>query len=389
MGLSTEPGATSGEVGGADGAGGGDGGGGDEAVRFERLGGWPGVLGRLMGGDSLSADECELALSRVLAGDAGEVRVAAFLVALRAKGESVEEITGLVRALLARAEPITLPTPVADAIDLVGTGGDRLRSINVTTLAAFITAGAGVPVCKHGNRAASSSVGTADVLEALGVAVELDGPGVARCVAETGMGFCFAQRFHPAMRFVGPVRAALGVPTVFNFLGPLANPARVPRRLVGVSDPRMAAKMAGVLGANGSRRAMVVHADDGLDELSVTSPSTILDLDDDGAGGFTVRTTRVDPADLGLAPATMDDLRGGDAAFNADVIRRVLDGETGPRRDIGILNAAAALVIAGRADDLEGGLGLARRSIDEGRAAAVLEALCRVSTEARASQPGA
>ena len=195
---------------------------------------------------------------------------------MHAKGETAEEVTGLARAMVDAAVPCPLGatrTP-RTAVDLVGTGGDRLASINVTTLAAFITAGCGVPVCKHGNRAASSSVGTADVLEALGVAIELGPEGVARCVAEAGMGFCFAQRFHPAMRFVGPVRKELGVPTVFNFLGPLINPARTRRQLVGVSDPAMAPIMAGVFGATGSRRTLIVHADDGLDELSVTSPST-------------------------------------------------------------------------------------------------------------------
>jgi len=346
---------------------------------FAELGGWAGVLGRLLAGESLSADEAETVLGQVLDGDAAPAQVAALLVALRAKGESVAEMTGLSRSMLAHAEPLTID---GDLVDLVGTGGDRLRSINVTTIAAFVTAGAGVRVCKHGNRAASSSVGTADVLEALGVVVELGGAGVARCVAEVGMGFCFAQRFHPAMRFVGPVRKELGIPTVFNFLGPLTNPARARFQLVGVSDPPMAAKMAGVLGANGSRRSMVVYADDGLDELSVTSGSTILELSGDGAGDYDVRTWRLDPTELGFPPATMRDLHGGDAAFNAEVIRRVLGGEKGPRRDIGVLNAAAALVIAGRAADLHEGVALANASIDEGRAAAVLDGLVRVSTAA-------
>ena len=252
-------------------------------------------------------------------------------------------------------------------VDLVGTGGDRLASINVTTLASFITAGAGVAVCKHGNRAASSSVGTADVLEALGVVLEVGPEGVARCVAEAGMGFCFAQAFHPAMRFVGPVRAEIGVPTVFNFLGPLTNPSRTRYQLVGVSDPAMAPIMADVFGATGSRRTFIVRADDGLDELSVTSPSTVLEVRGDGTGAYELSEWRVDPAALGLATATLDDLRGGDAAFNASVIRSVLEGEQGARRDIGLLNAAAALMVAGRADDLESRAGAGRR-IDRQRA---------------------
>ena len=351
-------------------------------MTFEDLGAWPGVLGRLIAGQSLTADEAECVLGEVFEGRATPAQTAGFLVALRAKGESVEEMSGMARSMLAHAEPVVVE---GEPVDVVGTGGDRLRSINVSTIAACITAGAGAPVCKHGNRAASSSVGTADVLEALGVAVDLGPVGVARCVAEVGMGFCFAPRFHPAMRFAGPVRGELGVPTVFNFLGPLANPARVRRQLVGVSDPAMAPKMAGVLGANGSRRSMVVFADDGLDELSVNSTSTILDLDGDGQGDYEVRTWRLDPAALGFAPATMDDLRGGDAAFNAEVIRRVLGGERSPRRDIGVLNAAAALVVAGRAADLAEGVAQASEAVDSGRAAEVLEGLARVSTEAAAA----
>ena len=237
-------------------------------------------------------------------------------------------------------------------------------------------------MCKHGNRAASSSVGTADVLEALGVAIEIGPEGVARCVTEAGMGFCFAQRFHPAMRFVGPVRKELGVPTVFNYLGPLTNPARTRYQLVGVSDATMAPIMAGVLGATGSRRAMIVHADDGLDELSVTSPSSVLEVRGDGAGEFEVHDWRIDPAALGFAPATMADLRGGDAAFNARIIRTVLEGEQGARRDIGLLNAAAALVVAGRVEELESGVELAAESIDSGRAVGVLDALVTTSQEA-------
>jgi anthranilate phosphoribosyltransferase len=356
-----------------------------DLVTFEEMGRWPGVLGRLVAGASLSSDEAACVLGQVLEGEATPAQTAGLLVALRAKGESVEEMTGLVRAMLAHAEPLDLAGPL---VDVVGTGGDRLSSINVSTIAAFIVAGAGVPVCKHGNRAASSSVGTADVLEALGVVVELGPAGVARCVTEVGMGFCFAPRFHPAMRFVGPVRRELGVPTVFNFLGPLANPARAQYQLVGVSDPAMAPKMAEVLGANGSRRSMVVYADDGLDELSVTSSSTVLDLTGDGQGGYEVRTWRLDPAELGFAPATMEDLRGGDAELNAEVIRRVLDGERSPRRDIGVLNAAAALVVAGRAVDLAEGVAQGSVAIDSGRAAEVLEGLARVSTEVAAEAEG-
>ena len=350
---------------------------------FDELGAWPGVLSRLLVGEDLSTDEARTVMDQVFSGAATPVQIAGFMTALRAKGETVEEITGLVRAMLAHAEPVVIE---GDVLDMVGTGGDRLRSFNVTTLAALVTAGAGVPVCKHGNRAASSSVGTADVLEALGVVIDLGPTGVARCVTEAGMGFCFAQRFYPAMRFAAPVRRELGVPTVFNFLGPLANPARARLQVLGVNDPAMALKMAGVLGANGSRRAMVVYADDGLDELSVTSPSTIVELVGDGQGTYELATRRLDPTDLGLTLGVMDDLRGGDAAFNAEVIRRILAGEQGPRRDIGILNAAAGLVVAGRADDLASGIVLAARSIDEGWAARALADLVTVSQAARADE---
>jgi anthranilate phosphoribosyltransferase len=346
---------------------------------------WPDILARLSRREPLSAEEAEGALDIVLAGDATPAQVGAFLALLHAKGETADEVTGLTRAMVAAAVPCPLDGDGV-VVDLVGTGGDRLASINVTTLAAFITAGSGVSVCKHGNRAASSSVGTADVLEALGVAIEVGPEGVARCVSEAGMGFCFAQRFHPAMRFVGPVRKELGVPTVFNFLGPLINPARTRHQLVGISDPSMGPIMAGVFGATGSLHSLIVHADDGLDELSVTSPSSVLEVRGDGSGEFELTEWRVDPAALGLAPATMADLRGGDAAFNAGAIRTVLEGERGARRDIGVLNAAAALVVAGRVDDLERGLGLAVESLDSGRAVGVLDALVATSQEERRRQ---
>ncbi|HLX89883.1 MAG TPA: anthranilate phosphoribosyltransferase, partial [Acidimicrobiales bacterium] len=253
------------------------------------------------------------------------------------------------------------------------------------TIAALVVAGAGARVCKHGGRAASSAAGSADVLEALGVVIDLGPAGVARCIEEVGIGFCFAPRFHPAMRFAIPVRRELGVATVFNFLGPLANPARAGLQVVGVSDPAMAEKMLGVLMANGATRAMVVHGYDGLDELSTTGPSAVLEAAAPGPGAvLDVRRTVVDPAELGLAPAALDDLRGGDAAANAEVVRQVLRGEQGPHRDIAVLNAAAALVVCGRATDLADGMGQAAAVLDDGRAEAALEALVRVSRAATA-----
>ena len=342
------------------------------------LGGWPAVLSRLMAGQDLSGDEAAAALSDVLEGAATSAQIAAFAVALRVKGETVEEMTGLVRAMLERAEPVAL-SGVEHVVDTCGTGGDRSRSINVSTIAAFVVAGAGIPVCKHGNRAASSSAGSADVLEALGVAIDLDAAGVVRCVGEAGMGFCFAPRFHPDLRHAGPTRRELGVATVFNFLGPLANPARPRRQVVGVSDPAMAENMLGVLAANGAVHAMVVYGHDGLDELTITTTSSMLELSD-GA----VRHVVVDPAELGLPAAGLGNLVGGDPATNAQLARRVLDGEPGPHRDIVVLNAAAAIVAAGRAGGLAEGLDLARRSLDEGAAARVLERLVEVSHAAAA-----
>ncbi|HWE65165.1 MAG TPA: anthranilate phosphoribosyltransferase [Acidimicrobiales bacterium] len=342
---------------------------------------WPDVLRRLSAGESLTENEAEATLGSVLAGEATPAQIGAFLALLHAKGETVGEVTGLARAMVEAAVPVTL-SGTGMVVDLVGTGGDHLSSINVTTLAALIVAGCGVAVCKHGGRSASSSVGSADVLEALGVAIEIGPVGVARCVAEAGMGFCFAQRFHPAMRYVAPIRRELGVPTVFNVLGPLTNPSRTRHQLVGVNDPAMASTMAAVLGATGSRRAMIIYGDDGLDELSVTAPSTVLELNGDGAGSYELIEWRVDPAALGFAPATMADLRGGDAAFNARAIRSVLAGVSGANRDIGLLNAAAALMVAGRAHDLAGGVALATEAVEGGRAEAVLDALVATSQAA-------
>jgi anthranilate phosphoribosyltransferase len=345
---------------------------------------WPDVLTRLTRRESLTEAEAHASLESVLAGEVTPAQIGAFLTLLHAKGESIEEVTGLARAMVEAAVPLPLPPSPDVVVDLVGTGGDRLSSINVTTLASLIVAGCGVRVCKHGGRSASSSVGSADVLEALGVAIEVGPAGVARCVSEVGIGFCFAQRFHPAMRYVAPVRRELGVPTIFNFLGPLTNPSRTRFQLVGVNDPAMARTMATVLGATGSRRSMIIYADDGLDELSVTSPSTVLELNGDGDGAFELTEWRVDPAELGLAPATLDDLRGGDAAFNAQAIRAVLGGARGANRDIGLLNAAAGLLVAGRVADLAGGVELATESIDSGRADAALSGLVATSQAALA-----
>jgi anthranilate phosphoribosyltransferase len=355
-----------------------------EAV-FESAGGWPGVLTDLLSGISLTDELAEATMGVVLSGRATPAQIAGLATALRAKGESVGEMTAFVRAMVAHAVPLDLPAGI-DLIDTCGTGGDRLRSINVSTIAALVVAATGAKVCKHGGRASSSAVGAADVLEALGVVADLGPRGVARCIEEVGMGFCFAPRFHPAMRHAGPVRRELGIPTVFNFLGPLANPGRASYQVIGVSDPAMADKMLGVLAANGTRRAMVVYGDDGLDELSTTGPSTVHELIASAEGRYEITKYRIDPSDLGLAPASLEDLRGGDAAFNAEAIRQVIGGEPSPHRDIAVLNAAASLVVIGRASDLRAGVSLAGEVIDDGRADAVLDALIRVSRLASAEE---
>ena len=335
--------------------------------------GWPTMLRRLLDGADLSSDEASAAVTTILAGAATSAQIAGFLVALRAKGPTVTEFAGMLGAMLAAATPLPL-APDLVAVDTCGTGGDGLHTINVSTIAALVVAGAGGRVCKHGNRAASSACGSADVLEALGVRIDAPPAVVARCVTEAGIWFCFAPTFHPAMRHVGPTRRELGIPTVFNLLGPCANPARVRRQVVGVSDPAHAELIARALAAAGSEHVLVVHGHDGIDELSTVGPSTVVAWRD---GALT--RTEVDPADLGLARATHDDLRGGDAATNAAIARSVLAGAAGPHRDVVLLNAAAALVVAGLADDLATGLALGAAAIDDGRAARALERLVAVS----------
>ena len=338
--------------------------------------GWPAVLGTLSGRDDLSPDRARAAMSEVLEGAATPAQIAGFIVALRLKGETVDELTGLLQAMLDAAEHVHLPEG-APVVDVVGTGGDRAHTINVSTLAALVVAGAGGRVCKHGNRAASSAAGSADVLEALGVRIDCGPDEVARCVAEAGIGFCFAPRYHPAMRHAGPTRRELGIPPVFNILGPLANPAGARRLMIGVADATMADRMAGVLAARGAERALIVHGDDGLDELTISTTAQVVELRDGE-----LRSYAVDPLSLGIERAPGESLVGGDPATNAALARRVLDGEQGPHRDIVTLNAAAGLVAAGLADDLAGAVEAARASLDEGRAAAALARLVAASNAA-------
>lgn len=335
---------------------------------LERHGGWPALLTRLLDRNDLDANEARDAMTTILAGEATAAQLIGFVVALRAKGETPEELSGLLDAVLEAATLVPLSDALRDtAVDIVGTGGDRSHSINVSTMSAIVTAGAGVPVCKHGARAASSKCGTADVLEALGVAVDLPPAGVLRCIERAGIGFCLAPSYHPAFRFAAPSRREIGIPTVFNLLGPMANPGRVRRQLIGVANPSAAERMLASLRIHGSIKAWVVHGS-GLDELTTTGTSTVLALEDEQVRSFTV-----DPVALGLAPAIMDELVGGEPAENADAVRRVMAGKHGPHRNIVVLNAGAALVVAGRAESLEEGLALAAQSIDSGAAAATLQ----------------
>lgn len=343
------------------------------ALTLAEHGGWPAILGRLTGGQSLSREEARAAMAEILDGAASPAQIAAFVVALRMKGEAVDELVGMVDAMLEASTRVEVDVD-GPLVDIVGTGGDRAHTINVSTIASLVVAGAGGRVCKHGNRAASSSCGSADLLEALGVAIELGPEGVTACVEEAGIGFCFAPRFHPAMRHAGPPRRDLGIPTAFNILGPMSNPGRVRRYVIGVADEAVAERMASVLQANGATRALVVHGGDGLDELTTTGPSRIVELRDGE-----VTRWELDPADLGLARVDRSALVGGEPNVNADLARRVLAGETGPHRDIVCLNAAAGLVAAGVVDDLVAGLEQARAAIDDGRASGALEALVTVS----------
>jgi anthranilate phosphoribosyltransferase len=346
-------------------------------VGFDELGGWPIVLGALMRGEDLSSDLAAAALREILDGNASSAQIAAFATLLHAKGETIEELSSLVRTLLEFAEPV--PTD-ADVVDTCGSGGSaqrRIAAFNVSTISALVLAGAGAKVAKHGGRAASATSSSADLLTALGVNVELGPEGVARCIEEAGMGFCFAPTFHPAMRHAAPTRRELGVPTIFNFIAPLSNPARPRRQLLGVSDPSIAEKMLRVLHANGATRAMVVHGHDGLDELTTTTTSSVFSLENGE-----VRHFDVDPSAFGVPVVAPGQVRGGDAATNADLTRRVLAGDVGAHRDIVLLNASAAIVVAGLASSLEDGLVAAADSIDSGRAAAALDTLIATSQDA-------
>lgn len=347
---------------------------------IEEHGGWPALLTHLLDRNHLTTEQAHDVMATILSGDATPAQLIAFVIALRAKGESAEELAGLLSAVLEHAALVPLTDAQREAtLDIVGTGGDRSHSVNVSTMAALVCAGAGAPVLKHGARGASSKCGTADVLEALGVVLELSPEGVRHCLDTAGMGFCFAPVFHPAFRYAGPSRKEIGIPTVFNLLGPMANPGRVRRQVIGVADAAFAERMIDTLRTHGSVHAWVVHGN-GLDELSTTGSSHVVELRD----GVVTRHD-VDPADYGLPPASLADLSGGDPAANAAVVRDVLAGKPGPHRDIVVLNAGAGLVVAGLASDLAEGIAKASESIDSGAAATVLDRLVAASREASAA----
>jgi anthranilate phosphoribosyltransferase len=326
------------------------------------------ALAKLVAHHDLTAAEAEAALHEIMSGAAGEALIGGFLVALRLKGETADEIAGFARAMRAHCVPVT-PT-VADLVDTCGTGGDVCDTFNISTAAAFVAAGAGVPIAKHGNRAVSSQCGSADVLRELGVNIELSPEAVARCVDEVGIGFLFAPGLHPAMKHaIGP-RRQLGLRTVFNLLGPLTNPAGAKRQVIGVFDPAFAPLMAEALRANGSAHVLIVHGEPGLDEISLGGKTQITELRDGE-----IRQYEIAPDDLGLPACSPDDLVGGDAATSAQILREVLAGSAGPRLDIVLANAAAAIVVGGKCGELTEGIVLARESIALGRAAAKLEAL--------------
>ena len=342
---------------------------------IDRIGGWSQLLSTLLRGEDLPANDAQVAMNAVLLGEASSAQIAAFVMALRSKGETADELQGMLAAVLDASESVPLDAKFsAHSIDIVGTGGDKSHSVNISTMAAFVVAGAGVPVCKHGNRAASSQCGTADVLEALGVKIDLDGAGVARCVEQAGMGFCFAPKFHPAFRHAGPTRKELGVPTAFNLLGPMANPAQVSYMVVGVGDPGMAHKMAHAISGRGVQRAWVVHGHGGLDELSLSGDCTIVEIDHGVVSEFVVNAK-----DFGLQPADVTAVRGGDPSHNAQVIRDTFSGTRGAVRDIVVFNAAAGLVVAGVASHMADGIERAQASIDSGAANNVVDALIKSS----------
>ncbi|HET9780752.1 MAG TPA: anthranilate phosphoribosyltransferase [Candidatus Dormibacteraeota bacterium] len=330
------------------------------------------AIAKVVRRENLSEEEAAAAFEIIIRGDATPSQIAGFLVGLRMKGETAEEIAGFARTARAMATPIEVDGAL---LDTCGTGGDGLATFNISTLSAIVAAACGARVAKHGNRAASSLCGSADVLEKLGVKIDLTPEGVARCINEAGIGFLFAPVFHPSFRFAGATRRELGLRTVFNVLGPLCNPAGAKYQALGVADASMAGKMADVLQRLGVERAIVFHAADGMDELSVASPSFVIEVDGQR------KDYELDPAELGLGRAPVESMRGGGPDENARLAREVIGGAKGPRRDVVLLNAAAALRASGLARDWKDGLGLAAEAIDSERAGEVLDRWARISQE--------
>ena len=334
------------------------------------------LMNQVAGGVRLTESETEEALDLLMSGVAPPVTMGAFLMALRVRGETVDEITGAAKFLRARMTSVDAPP---GSIDIVGTGGDSHGTYNVSTAATFVAAGAGATVAKHGNRAVTSLSGASDVLSALGVKLDVPPVTVTRAISESGVGFLWAPLYHPAMKTWAPIRADLGVRTLFNLLGPLCNPASVTRQVLGVYDRKLVEPIAQVLKNLGSQHAWVVHGADGMDELTTTGATTVAELHD---GDITV--FEVTPEDAGVKRATLADLKGGDAAYNAAALRRLLQGEEGPYRDIVVLNAAAALIVAGKASGLVDGVARAQSSIDSGAANRALDRLVAVTNEGSA-----
>ena len=328
------------------------------------------AIAKLVRSESLSEAEASAAFETIMRGDATPIQIAGFIVALRMKGETVEELTGFAKTARHMSTPIDVD---GDLLDTCGTGGDGLSTFNISTLSAIVAAACGVRVAKHGNRAASSLCGSADVLEQLGVKIDLQPEAVARCIGEAGIGFLFAPIFHPSFRFAGVPRRELGVRTVFNVLGPLCNPAGARFQSLGVADGSQASKMADVLIRLGVERAIVFHSDDGMDELSIAAPAHVIEID--GRRSEYV----LEPAELGIRKAPLDAIKGGGPEQNARLAREVLQGAKGPRRDVVVLNSAAALRAAGMAKDWKEGMALAADAIDRGRAADVLQRWAAVS----------
>ncbi len=330
------------------------------------------LIAKVANGESLNREEARQAFDILMSGEATPSQIGGFLMALRVRGETVDEIVGAVSSMRARMLPVSAP---AHAVDIVGTGGDGLGTYNISTLASIIVAGTGVPVAKHGNKALSSKSGTADALSALGVKLDIGPDLISRCINEAGLGFMFAQLHHSAMRHVGPTRVELGTRTVFNLLGPLSNPAGAKKQLLGVFSPRWLVPIAEVLRDLGSETIWVVHGD-GMDEITTTGVTHVAALEDGK-----IRTFDLTPKDFGVASATIDDLKGGDGIFNANALRGVLGGHKNAYRDVSLCNAAAALVVAGKAETLTEGMKTASASLDEGKAAAALDRLVAVSNE--------